>query len=141
MRYCSSAGGAHAAHYAQAELEVQGRLQVSLSRILVNGTHHACIEYPKLGLNAFFNIGLAQCHEEFGAVAEDSPGTPQLKLPASKEPISIPGTTLKCFHAAGVAVIAVVGNAAVAGRCAVDDNVAILIGADQFNGLAELLGP
>ena len=73
MRYCSS-GGAHAAHYAQAELEVQEASGIPVSHT-VNGTHHACIEYLKLGLNAFFNIGLAQCHEEFGAVAEDSPWT------------------------------------------------------------------
>ncbi len=135
-----SGGGVHAAHNAEAVLEVQRSLNVALLPVSADGTESAEVEDLELGLDALLDVERAQLHQHGGAVVEHAAGNAPVEGGGVKGAHLDTGNVLVVQHTHGVAVGGVVGDAVVAGGGAVDDDVAVLVGTDGLDGLVELHG-
>ena len=127
--------GGHAAQHAQAELVVAGGGQMALLHEVVGHAQHAGVKDLQLRFDALLHVKIAQLLEELGGVDEHAAGHPV-------EGARVVGAHLDAGQLPVVGHALVVGGGVLrggAGGGAVDDHVAVLVAADELDGLAELL--
>ena len=128
-------GGGHTAQHTQAELVVAGVGQVALLHKVVGDAQHTGVKNLDLRLGALLHVQVAQLLEELGGVDEHAARHPV-------EGTGVVGAHLNTGQFLVVGHTLLVGGGMLgrgAGGGAVNDDVTVLVAADQADGLTELL--